>query len=80
LLRGEFLAIYDWQSTSAAFVPVLVDTPLGSLELTVGAQLFTGLHNSEFGLAENRAFLIGQWFLQVKKLHELNHYITAVYI
>jgi hypothetical protein len=61
-LRAELLGIYDWQGVSAAFVPVLVYTPLGSLELTVGGQVFAGPKNSEFGPAENLAFLIGEWF------------------
>jgi len=61
-LKGEVLTIYDWDGTSAAFVPVLTYTPLGSLELILGSQLFWGRDASEFGPAEKLAFLIVEWF------------------
>jgi len=61
-LRSEILAIFDWEGTSAAFVPVLVYTPLGSLEVTLGVQMFAGCEASEFGVAEDPAFLLVDWF------------------
>jgi hypothetical protein len=63
-LRGEVLTIYDWDGTSLAFVPSLTYTPLGSLELTLGSQLFAGRDASEFGPAEKLGFLMVEWFSQ----------------
>ncbi len=62
-VRGELLVIYDWNGASAAFFPVLRYSPLDWLELTLGAQLFTGPHLSQFGDAEPLGFLLAEIFL-----------------
>jgi hypothetical protein len=61
-LRADVLTIYDWDGTSAAVAPSLRYTPFGSVEFTLGAQLFTGRRASQFGQAENLAFLLAELF------------------
>jgi hypothetical protein len=61
-LRAEALAIYDWEGASASFFPRLVWSPLAWLELTAGAQLFTGPRRSEFGGLEPLGFLLAEVF------------------
>jgi hypothetical protein len=59
---GSLLVLYDWNGTSAAFVPTVTAVPLGSLELTLGAQLFAGSKRSQYGAAERLFFLVAEWF------------------
>jgi hypothetical protein len=61
-LRGDLLMIYDWQGHSAAFAPLLTFAPRGDLELTLGLQLFTGRRASQYGQAQNLAFLSLEYF------------------
>jgi hypothetical protein len=62
VVRADFLALYDWNGTSAAFFPSLTATPWDSLELTLGAQLFVGSKRSQYGEAERLFFLVAEWF------------------
>lgn len=62
VVRANLLVLYDWNGTSAAFLPSLTITPLGSLELSLGAQLFAGSKRSQYGEAERLFFLVAEWF------------------
>lgn len=61
-LRGDLLAIYDWEGSSVAVLPSLRYAPTGWLELTLGLQLFAGPRRSEFGDAEALGFLLAEVF------------------
>lgn len=57
LLRGDFLAIWDWRGASAALVPSLTWSVRSNVSLSVGAQLFVGSDgDSEFGDASELGF------------------------
>jgi hypothetical protein len=62
VLRGELLVIYDWNGHSSAIAPQLRYTPRGDLEMTLGVQVFTGGRASEYGQAEDLAFLSVDYF------------------
>jgi hypothetical protein len=59
-VRVDLLAIYDWSGNSAIFFPTLAYDALDWLELTLGAQLPVGPRRSEYGDAENLAYLIAE--------------------
>jgi hypothetical protein len=61
-MRGELLVLFDWTGTSASFIPSVRYTPLDWLELSLGAQLFVGPAQSEFGNADSLVFLIAEAF------------------
>lgn len=61
-VRGNFVTLVDWEGRSLSFFPSVVYSPYGWLELTLGAQLFTGPRQSEFGTAEPMGFLIAEAF------------------
>lgn len=62
-VRAEFLTIYDWRGRSAAFFPTLRYNALDWLDFTVGAQLFTGQRESEFGDQPILGYAIAEvWF------------------
>jgi hypothetical protein len=61
-IRGDLLAIYDWDGQSATFFPSLRYSPLHWLELTIGVQLFTGTRRSEFGDRDALGFLLADVF------------------
>lgn len=61
-LDTELLTIYDWDGTSVAVTPQIRYSPLGSLELTVGGQLFAGPRRSEYGSRDHLGFFIAEWF------------------
>lgn len=61
-LRGSLVVLYGWQHGSASFYPSLGYSPLDWLELTVGAQLFSGPERSEFGARETVGFLLAELF------------------
>lgn len=62
VVRTDLLVLFDWNGHSAAFFPTVTATPTGSLELTFGAQLFTGSKRSQYGEAERLFFLRAEWF------------------
>jgi hypothetical protein len=59
-VRADLLAIYDWSGSSAIFFPTLSYDALDWLELVLGAQLPVGPRRSEFGSAENLAYLLAE--------------------
>jgi len=59
-VRADLLAIYDWSGSSAVFFPTLSYDALDWLELVLGAQLPLGPRRSEFGSAENLAYLLAE--------------------
>jgi len=61
-IRGELLAIYDWNGTSASFFPIVRYDALAWLELTLGVQLFVGPRLSEFGDLEPLGYLVAEVF------------------
>jgi hypothetical protein len=61
-LRGDLLVIYDWNGHSSAIAPQFSYTPRGDLEVTLGLQIFTGRRASQYGQAENLAFLTIEYF------------------
>jgi hypothetical protein len=62
VLRLDVLTLYDWNGRSAAFAPVLTWSPLGSLELTLGVQVFVGRRRSQYGPQEDLGYLNAEWF------------------
>lgn len=62
VVRADLLTLYDWNGGSAAFFPSLTVSPTDDLELTLGAQLFTGAKRSQYGEAERLFFLVAEWF------------------
>ena len=62
ILRGDLLAIYDWEGRSAVFAPFVTYSPISSVELVLGAQLFAGPRLSEYGSAEHLAYFTAEWF------------------
>lgn len=62
ILRADFLAIADWDGTSAVFSPIVVFSPVGSVELTLGAQLFVGPRRSQYGSSEHLGYFMAEWF------------------
>jgi hypothetical protein len=61
-LRGDLLAVFDWNGESAALLPSLRYSPTGSLELTAGVQLFVGPERSEYGSLRDRFYLLAELF------------------
>lgn len=61
-LQGDLLLLYDWNGHSAALAPRLVFSGWNALELTLGAQLFTGDRSSQYGSRKPIVFLIGELF------------------
>lgn len=61
-LRTDLLVLYDWDGHSAVFSPILAYSPLGSLEITLGAQLFAGKRRSQYGSQEHLGYAIVEWF------------------
>ena len=61
-LTTELLAIHDWEGHSVAVSPIVRWSPLGSLELTLGGQLFAGPRRSEYGDRDPLGYAIVEWF------------------
>jgi hypothetical protein len=61
-LRGQLLVIWDWRGESAAIVPSLTFTGWNAVELTLGAQLFTGGDRSQYGQQEPVGYVLVEWF------------------
>jgi len=61
-LRGDFVTIVDMNRGSATFFPNLAYSPLDSLEISLGVQLFTGPRRSQYGASEPLVFLLTDWF------------------
>jgi hypothetical protein len=61
-IRGDFVTLIDMDGGSAAFVPTLRYSPLDSIELTLGVQLFAGPRRSQYGDSEPLVHLLADWF------------------
>lgn len=61
-LRGQLLVIWDWRGDSAAIFPTLTFNGWNAVELTVGAQLFTGGDRSQYGALEPVGYFLVEWF------------------
>jgi hypothetical protein len=61
-LRGDFVMLVDMSHASAAFFPNLAYSPLDSLELTLGVQLFAGQKRSQYGSSEPLVYLLTDWY------------------
>ena len=61
-LRGDFVTLVDMSHGSAAFFPNLSYSPLDSIELTMGVQLFAGPDRSQYGSSEPLVYLLADWF------------------
>jgi hypothetical protein len=61
-LRGDFVTLVDLERGSAAFFPNLRYSPLDSIELTLGVQLFAGPDRSQYGSSEELVYLLVDWF------------------
>jgi len=61
-LRGQALVIWDWRGESSAIVPSLTFTGWNAVELTIGAQLFTGGGRSQYGSQEPLGYVLVEWF------------------
>jgi hypothetical protein len=61
-LRGDLLALYDWDGSSAAFVPRFTWSAFDWLELTLAGQLFTGPRRSEYGSNDHLGYLLAEIF------------------
>jgi hypothetical protein len=61
-LRGQLLVIWDWRGESAAIIPSVTFSGWNSVELTVGAQLFTGGDRSQYGAQEPLGYVLVEWF------------------
>ena len=61
-LRGDFLTLADWNGGSAVLFPMLRWSPVGSLELSLGAQIGLGPRRSEYGGRGALGYVLGEWF------------------
>ena len=61
-VRGDLVTLVDMDGGSAAFVPSLRYSPLDSIELTLGVQLFAGPRRSQYGASEPLVHLLADWF------------------
>jgi len=62
LLKFADYNIYDFEGKSLFFNPEFTYNPIANLDLSLGAQLFTGGSNSEFGSYENTYYFQLQYF------------------
>lgn len=61
-MRGDFVTLIDLDGGSAAFFPNVRYSPLDSVELTLGVQLFAGPRRSQYGASEPLVQLLVDWF------------------
>lgn len=61
-LRSDFVTLVDLDRGSAAFFPNFKYSPLDSVELTFGIQLFAGPKRSQYGSSEPLVQLLVDWF------------------
>lgn len=61
-LRGDFVMLVDMSHGSAAFFPNLAYSPLDSIEMTFGVQLFAGQKRSQYGSSEPLVYLLVDWY------------------
>ncbi len=61
-LRGDLVTLIDMTEGSAAFFPNLAYSPLDSVELTLGVQLFAGPNRSQYGASEPLVYILADFF------------------
>jgi hypothetical protein len=61
-LRGDIVTLIDMNGGSAAFFPNLAYSPLDSIDLRLGVQLFAGPKLSQYGSSEPLVYLLVDWF------------------
>jgi hypothetical protein len=61
-LRGDLLAIVDWNGGSVVFFPALTYGPADFVELRLGAQVGVGPRHSQYGEAGTLGFLQADFF------------------
>lgn len=61
-IRGDIVTLIDMDGGSAAFVPSIRYSPIDSIELTLGAQLFAGPTRSQYGASEPLVHVLVDWF------------------
>ena len=61
-MRGDFISLIDLDGGSAAFFPSVRYSPLDSIELTLGVQLFAGPRRSQYGASEPVVHFLTDWF------------------
>jgi hypothetical protein len=61
-LRSNLVTLVDISHGSAAFFPNLAYSPLDSLEITLGVQLFAGQQRSQYGSSEPLVYLLADWY------------------
>jgi hypothetical protein len=61
-LRGDLVTLIDMSGGSAAFFPNLRYSPLDSIELALGVQLFAGPKYSQYGSSEPLVYLLFDFF------------------
>ena len=61
-IRAELVTIWDWDGDSVSFFPSFRYNATDWLELTIGAQVFTGPRLSQYGDAEQLGFVLAEFF------------------
>jgi hypothetical protein len=61
-LRIDLVTLWDWRGSSGAFFPQLTFSGLNSAEFTLGAQVFSGGKNSQYGNREPLVFVRAEWW------------------
>lgn len=61
-LRGDLVTLIDLDEGSVAFYPNLGYSPLDSVQLTFGVQLFAGPRRSQYGSLEPLVSLLADWY------------------
>ena len=61
-IRAELVSIWDWDGDSVSFFPSFRYNATDWLELTIGAQFFTGPRLSQYGDAEQLGFVLAEFF------------------
>ncbi len=62
IIRADLLTLVDWNGESVVVAPIVTWSPLGSVEITFGAQLFAGPRLSQFGSQEHLGYVMVEWF------------------
>lgn len=61
-IRGDFVTLIDIDGGSAAFFPSVRYSPLDSVELTLGVQVFAGPRRSQYGASEPLVHILADLF------------------
>jgi hypothetical protein len=61
-LRGNLLALYDWNGQSAVLAPSVSFTGLNAFEITLGVQVFAGRRLSQYGDRDPLLYAVAEFF------------------